>query len=292
MLSHSAAPLPAPSLNTSDPNSPETQVVLRSGMRLPAGDAVACRALPERATQVLGQALDNAPITEAVGGWCTELSLPMLEPSRLAGYNRARHLRLVKSALADRHLVEVVAEVQLLSTDGAPSVELLFTLDILASVAPKSLDSDLQSGAQVLAGILRPTHRAPGALPRPEDLWLLRLSVFRLRALLDAILATLVDKAVVAALAGLADIDPIMMPRPPSAALRSNFAVQHLLGEDELVRIPDSDTSDGADVVAHPALDPHESAQRAAQVDLWLEQIARDAGLSGMQRLLDQLPPH
>lgn len=55
--------------------------------------------------------------------------------------------------------------------------------------------------------------------------------------------------------------------------------------------IPGAGTSYGADVVANPALEPHESAQRYEQVDDWLEQIALDAGLSGMQRLLAQLPP-
>jgi hypothetical protein len=44
-------------------------VILRSGMRLPVGDAVAWRELSEQATQVLGQALDNSPITDTVEAW-------------------------------------------------------------------------------------------------------------------------------------------------------------------------------------------------------------------------------
>jgi hypothetical protein len=46
-------------------------------------------------------ALGNSPITDAVGAWCVELGLPTLGPSRLAGHNRARRLRLVRSTLAD-----------------------------------------------------------------------------------------------------------------------------------------------------------------------------------------------
>lgn len=56
--------------------------------------------------------MGNSPITEAVGAWCAELGLPTLGPSRLAGHNGARRLRLVRSAIADRHLVEVVTELQ------------------------------------------------------------------------------------------------------------------------------------------------------------------------------------
>jgi hypothetical protein len=51
-------------------------VILRSGVRLPVGDAVAWWALFEQATQVLGQALDNSPITEAVGAWCVNSVCP------------------------------------------------------------------------------------------------------------------------------------------------------------------------------------------------------------------------
>jgi hypothetical protein len=108
MPSRFSAPLPAPTLNSADPDRPKTVVILRSGMRLPVGDAVAWRALSKQATQVLGQALDNSLITEAGGAWCAELSLSTPGPSRLAGHHRARWLRLVRSALADRHLVEVV----------------------------------------------------------------------------------------------------------------------------------------------------------------------------------------
>lgn len=230
MPSRFSAPLPAPTLNSADPDRPKELVILRSGMRLPVGDAVAWRALSEQATQVLGQALDNSPITEAVGAWCAELGLPTPEPSRLAGHNRARRLRLVRSALADRHLVEVVTELQLPPTYGASGAELLFTLDISAGIAPEPLDLSVPLDPLDPFRALAARRRAPGTLPRPEDRWWLRLGVSRLRALLDAVLATLVDEAVVAALASLADIDTIMVPRPPSVAFRSAGNVEYLLG--------------------------------------------------------------
>ena len=42
----------------------------------------------------------------------------------------------------------------------------------------------------------------------------------------------------------------------------------------------------GAHVLADPAIDLADPGERRAQVDRWLEQIALDAGLTGMQRIV------
>ena len=54
----------------------------------------------------------------------------------------------------------------------------------------------------------------------------------------------------------------------------------------ELTPIPDTGTSYGAHMLADPALDLNDGSERAEQVDLWLCQIAADAGLRGMEDLI------
>jgi hypothetical protein len=55
----------------------------------------------------------------------------------------------------------------------------------------------------------------------------------------------------------------------------------------------DRGSSHGADAVANPAYDLREHQDLDAQVDDWVAQIGLDAGLLGMERLLEQphLPP-
>jgi hypothetical protein len=55
----------------------------------------------------------------------------------------------------------------------------------------------------------------------------------------------------------------------------------------------DCGSSHGADAVANPAYDLREHQDLDAQIDDWVAQIGLDAGLLGMERLLEQphLPP-
>lgn len=47
-------------------------------------------------------------------------------------------------------------------------------------------------------------------------------------------------------------------------------------------------TSNGANLIADPALDLRDPAERREQVDSWLVQLGLDAGLLGMEGLLGQ----
>jgi hypothetical protein len=57
----------------------------------------------------------------------------------------------------------------------------------------------------------------------------------------------------------------------------------------QLQLIPGVSGSRGAHLQADPALDLADSGDRITQVSRWLCQIAADAGLTGMERLITQL---
>jgi hypothetical protein len=285
--------LPAPSLQPDRYDSPKPVVVLRSGTYLPAQRTLAGRALSERAMKALGQVLYTAPLTESVSEWCATLGLPRPEPSRLAGQNNAHHLRLVSSAVADRHLVEIVAQAHLLSTLATPDTELLVTLDVSASLAPRVPDKRIPTGTSPTAATLHMLARAAppaGALPRPGDCWPLRIGVAWLRRLIDALLVTLVDEQVVTTLTAIAETGPIAPLRPAGLVLRSSNRVRSLFEDEQLVTKPGAADSDGSDIEADPELEPRDTDQRHRQVEQWLVRITQDGGLSGMPDVLDRLP--
>lgn len=127
------ASLPAPRLDSTGTDKGDGLIVLRSGLRLPVGNAANWRALSEVTTEELGHVLDRAPLTDAIARWCSDLHLPAPSQSLSAGHNRARRMRLQRTAVADRRMVQVVSELQLPPTYGAPYPDLLFTVDVSAT---------------------------------------------------------------------------------------------------------------------------------------------------------------
>lgn len=267
-----AAPLPAPQLLSAHSRM-DALFILRSGLRCPVGPAAAWRPLSERAARDLGNALEASRITQSLGGWSRDAGMSAARyPFHRRGLNRARRVRLVKSGFSD--LVDVVLELQLPEAYGAPVSELVLTLDIVAGMDLRENGSRVSSGQDV-----------------DHDAWC--LSVPRLRALVTALLATLVDPEVVKAVAGIAGVDPVVVPQPPSLAFRSEYDVKDLLEAEGLRPMIYCGSSHGADAVANPAYDLREHKDLDAQVDQWVAQIGLDAGLMGMERLLEQprLPP-
>jgi hypothetical protein len=67
--------------------------------------------------------------------------------------------------------------------------------------------------------------------------------------------------------------------------------VADVLDTTGLRQIPDAGVSKGAHLLADPALDLADENDRREQVTVWLAQIALDAGLLGMEQLLQRLAP-
>lgn len=110
-----------------------------------------------------------------------------------------------------------------------------------------------------------------------------RLEAAEWASLLDAVIATLTDPGIIAAIADLADVDPILVPPPRNLHIVSGQEIARFLPP--LQPIPGTTGSHGAHLRADPALALADPGDRATQVTRWLCQIAADAGLTGMERL-------
>jgi hypothetical protein len=102
--------------------------------------------------------------------------------------------------------------------------------------------------------------------------------------LLDAFAATLIDPAITAAIADLADVDPILVPPPRNLHIVSGQEMAGFLPP--LQSIAGVTGSRGAHLRADPTLTLADPDDRTEQVTRWLCQIAADAGLMGMERLV------
>ncbi|WP_158712509.1 MULTISPECIES: helix-turn-helix domain-containing protein [Streptomyces] len=237
--------------------------ILRTGINLPMGEAGAWRPLSERSVAALAQALNNSAFPAALVtlGHSSYVSSTGF---RQHGYNRSRTARLVYRALsrsAVPHPVEAVVTVALPEVYGSSTAAMAtVTIDVIARV-------------RRYAGTVNEEYRYP--VPNLLDL-------------LEGILKTAVDPKVVAEIARIIDIDPALAAQPRELHLVADRQVKDLLRTDGLEEIPDAGASAGGVFRANPALDLRDTADRQEQVDDWLRQLGLDAGLTGMENLVEQ----
>lgn len=157
--------------------------------------------------------------------------------------------------------VEAVANVALPDAYGTPVTHLVVSLEVMARIR--------HAGLVTSAGF----------------------TVSRLLELVDALMSSLVEDEVTKALAALAGIDPLVMPQPLGLDFLSGTGVQDLLGGDGtgLTQVPDAGSSYGANLLADPGIDQRDTAERRSLVDNWLQQISLDAGLLGMECIVELL---
>ena len=98
-------------------------------------------------------------------------------------------------------------------------------------------------------------------------------------------MATLTDSHVLAAIADLADVDPILVPPPRLLHVVSRREIASFLPP-QLQPIPEAAGSHGAHLQADPALSLADPEDRDRQVTRWLCQIAADVGLTGIENLV------
>lgn len=256
----------APDVPTDNNGAPAADFVIRTGAIVPVDDAATWRPLSERAVGVLADSLSNSPLQRRLIRWCTDMGIGGCTPFQRAGFNRARHARLVWCGAVDvepRHPVEAIAVAELHSSYGAPATSLQFTLDVI-----------IRASAYLAA--VRPPEV-------PGQFWLTLPDLYET---IDAMIAALACGEVRAALAGLAGIDPVLVPLPGNLHLVTGPAMTELLSPDRLTLIPDAGNSHGANLLANPTLDLAAPEERQSQLDDWLQQIALDSGLNGMENLL------
>jgi hypothetical protein len=250
---------------------PQVDMMLKTGLRVPPGPACSGRPLSERAISELTAALDKSPLAEAL------FSLTGLASTGVY----ATHRRGRPNTSGTATLVWQIADSQISPFEMTVRVE---TPGQYGHSHIQTVNVSIEITSRLTAWRSTPTSPLP---PPPGMLRYLEAPEWA--ALLDAMMATLTDPRVAAAIADLADVDPILVPPPRVLHLISNREIVGFLPP-QLRPIPDASGSHGAHLQADPALSLADPEDRARQVTRWLCQIAADAGLTGMENLVTQLP--
>ncbi|CAM5325021.1 AlbA family DNA-binding domain-containing protein [Streptomyces griseus] len=240
--------------------------ILRTGINIPMGEAGAWRPLSEKTVAALAQALDGSAFPAALDNLGNG-AIDYTTGFRPLGHNRARKARLVWQATGrpaeKAHLIEAVVSVELPEIYGA------------ATPAAASVTIDV---------IARVCQYAEG---RGNAGWKHRYAVPDLAVLFDGLLKTAVDPKVVAEIARIADIDTTLVAQPRELHLAADRQVKELLHSGGLQEIPDAGPSSGGVFRSNPALNLRSTTDRHEQVDDWLRQLGLDAGLTGMESLVE-----
>nr|WP_168723195.1 ATP-binding protein [Streptomyces sp. SAT1] len=253
----------SPNLDRDTEGNATADFILRTGINLPMGEAGAWRPLSERSVAALAQTLSHSAFPSALHtlGHSSYFSATGF---RQHGHNRSRTARLVYQALsrsAVPHPVEAVVTVALPEVYGS------------ATAAVATVTIDVISRVQRYAKTVGEEYRYP---------------VQNLLALFEGILKTTVDPGFVAEIARITDIDPVLAAQPRELHLVADRHVKDLIQSDGLEEIPDAGASAGGVFRANPALDLRDAADRQEQVDDWLRQLGLDAGLTGMENMVER----
>ncbi|NIL49721.1 hypothetical protein HBK87_03760 [Streptomyces sp. 2BBP-J2] len=138
--------------------------------------------------------------------------------------------------------------------------------------------------ATVTIDVIARVRRYADSIEAEQDY---RYPVPNLADLLDGLLQTFVDPIVVTEIARIADIDTALVGQPRELHLVADRQVKELLHPTGLREIPDAGASAGGVFRANPSLDLRVAAERQEQVDDWLRQLGLDAGLTGMEDLVE-----
>lgn len=245
--------------------------VLKTGLFIPPGPSAPGRPLSDRVIKQLCAAFDDSPLQYALFGLTGLGRSGVFKFDRQGRPNTSTTATLHWRIAEDPPPFAVVVRIEAPDQYGHSHIQTLqFTVEITSRLSAW-MHSD---HSPVIP-------RVPGAAKR--------LDVREWRGLLDSIIATMTGDPVVNALADLADVDPIVVPLPRTLHIVSQREMASFLPP--LAAIPDADGSRGAHLRADPALSLGDPEGRDEQVKRWLCQISADAGLRGMDELVDTLAP-
>jgi hypothetical protein len=250
-----------PQLLLGSDGEPMVEFILRSGIVVPISAAAWWRPISEAGASRLSDAFKESQLgTPLLRQWLVPSGGGSQTPFYRKGLNRARHLRLVSS---------------LVDHAGSPALEVVASLDLPSPQTP--IDSRLHLTVDL------------NVTPQQGPSGKRRIDVDGLHSLVDALLQSLTDTAVVEAVADLAGIEPEVVPQPVNVEFVSGRNVDDLLEQGSLRLIPDAGNSRGASLLVDPGNDLRTPAERVRQVDDFLREIAMDAGLEGMESRIADL---
>ena len=258
-----APPIPSGKDGQDDP---QVDMVIKTGLRVPPGPACPGRPLSERAISELATALDKSSLAGIL------FTLTGLTDAGL--YDTHRRGRPNTSGTAT--LVWQIASGQI------PAAEMTVRVEAPGQYGHSHIQT-LNISVEIISRLTAWRDAEPVQWHQPGALR--RLELTEWAALLNAMIATLTEPRVIAAIADLADADPILVPPPRILHLVSSREITGFLPP-QLQPIPGATGSRGAHLQADPALSLADPDDRAQQVTRWLCQIAADAGLTGMESLV------
>jgi hypothetical protein len=254
-------------------------LIIRSGLDFPVSREAKWRPLSERTVQAFTGALERSPLTRVMASIALDgSSRGNVDYFSPRGLNRSRTVTLQWWCGPDGwpqdrpKPVEASVRLALPGSYGQVNQNLRVEIDVVVR-------------RSAWAEIIRQQSTNGHQIHVPA--W--RITAQQLEQLIDAMLAVLSSKEVVGPLADLAGIDPIAVPQPHVLHLVTARPVMEVLDTTGLRPIPDAGGSHGAHLLADPALHLADEDDRREQVTTWLTQIALDAGLRGMEQLLQRL---
>jgi hypothetical protein len=250
------------------------EFIFRAGLNVPVSHDAQWRPLSERTVDALAAGLNKSPLEQALCRLLSGANSFGANPFRRHGLNRARLVRLVWSAFPNewpsdrRPPVEATAAVEAPGDYGSSATHLSVHIDVVTRMGSVTEIIQEQSGR---------------AIPP----W--RVAPQQLGDIIDGLMGTLTSESVVTPLAEMAGVDVVRVPQPRVLHVVTQHPITEVLYLNGLRPIPDAGQSHGAHLLGDPALDLGDSDDRHRQVRMWMSQIALDAGLLGMEQLLDQL---
>lgn len=237
------------------------------------------RPLPERTVTAFTDALNASTLNSALRSLSIGGALNGgMNPFHRQGHNRSRTVRLAWWGAPDGWpdgwpgRVEAAARLEVPGGYGRSATHMQAEIDVVVRYSA-AVEIARQRDAAGL-NMLPPHWKVP---PR------------QLGELIGSVLETLTCKHVAGPLAELAGIDVLAVPQPRVMHMVTVRPVTEILDTTWLRPIPEAGDSRGAHLLADPALDLADHGERDEQVRRWLIQIALDAGLTGMEQVLDRL---
>jgi Putative DNA-binding domain len=274
----------APSLPQGADGTPDRAVdlVIRSGLDFPVAREAQWRPLSEKTVDAFTRALTRSPLTTAMARIALD-GAPNGGSDGFSphGLNRSRTVTLTWWCAPGGSWPQ----------DRAKPVEASVRLTVPGSYGQVNQNLRVEIDVVVRRSVLAEIAREQSTNGHQVVLPACHITAQQLGELIDAMLATLSSKDVVVPLAELAGVDPIAVPPPRVLHMVTTRPVTDVLDTTGLSLIPGAGTSMGTHLLADPARDLADQDDRWEQVMAWLAQIALDAGLRGMEQLLQRLAP-
>jgi hypothetical protein len=243
-------------------------LVMLSGLRVPVAPEARGRPLSQRVLGELAEVLDQSALERTL--------------FRLTGLGGADIEKFHPEGQANRsNIATLVWRIE--PDEGAP-FEMTVRIEVPGHYGRSHVGA-LEMTLTVISRLTEWVKAGRSSVPPPSKR---RLEVTEWAALLDSIATTLTSREVIGPVAELAGVDPITVRQPRVLHIVSGPRMPELLPAG-LSPIRGGGVSHGAHMLADPALDLSNPAERGEQVDRWLNQMGSDAGLFGMEQLVAKM---